>query len=97
MCVHAFCLFIVCTCLCNCNCTQYYTCACVWTQLTIIGDTNISTEFFYCKGTLHSQGSYNGHSFLGDFERLMIGMLSIYHLRHDWGVSDYAMNLFWRH
>ena len=33
-----------------------------------------------------TQGSYNGHSLIGDFGRLMIGMLNIYHLRHDWGL-----------
>ena len=34
---------------------------------------------------LHSmtQGDYNGHSYFGDFSRLMIGMLNNYHLRHD--------------
>ena len=34
-------------------------------------------------GPRPTQGSYNGHSYVGDFGRLMIGMLNIYHLRHD--------------
>ena len=33
-----------------------------------------------------AQGSYNGHSYLGDFGHLMIGMLNIYHLHYDSGV-----------
>ena len=43
---------------------------------------------------LPSQGSYNGHPYLGDCGHLMIGMLNIYHLRHDQQRRDCAINSF---
>ena len=41
-----------------------------------------------------TQGSYNGHLYLGDLRCLMNGMLNIYRLCHNWRRFDCAINLF---
>ena len=55
--------------------------------LVIVGVTRVLQVGF-------SQGSYNGHLYLGDLRRLMNGMLNIYRLRHGSRRFDCAINSF---